>query len=240
MSEIFTPVVNPEAEFLEICNDFTEPREIVREAISNAFDAGAQTIKIGVHIDRTTGIDELVLNFQDDGHGMDVVGMQAFFSLAVTTRFATDARGFKASAAIGEKGHGTKIYFNSRRIELRTVKDGTLIEAVMDSPRQKLQRREMPNVEYSTKSTVAPNSTSVTVYGYNNNSQGGFGHDALRDYILWKTKFGSCELLVGKTDFENVVLHLFGLGRAKSEPERLSFGHPFPPENTESYDTKEV
>jgi hypothetical protein len=232
MSEIFTPVVNPEAEFLEICNDFTEPREIVREAISNAFDAGANAIKIGVHIDRSTGIDELVVNFQDDGHGMDVVGMQAFFSLAVTTRSATDARGFKASAAIGEKGHGTKIYFNSRRIELRSVNDGTMIEAAMDSPRQKLRRREMPNVEYSRKSAAAPNGTSITVYGYNNNSQGGFGHDALRDYILWYTKFGSCELLLGKTDFANVVLHLFGLGRADSEPERLSFGHPFPPENT--------
>ena len=128
MSEIFTPVVNPEAEFLEICNDFTEPREIVREAISNAFDAGAQTIKIGVHIDRTTGIDELVLNFQDDGHGMDVVGMQAFFSLAVTTKFATDARGFKASAAIGEKGHGTKSLLSTvAEFKFWTVEKCTLV-----------------------------------------------------------------------------------------------------------------
>ena len=31
---VYTPEVNPHAEFLEICNDFTEPREIVREAIS--------------------------------------------------------------------------------------------------------------------------------------------------------------------------------------------------------------
>ena len=147
MTDIFTPTVNPAAEFLEICNDFTEPREIVREAISNAFDANAQVIKIGVHIDRTTGIDELVLNFQDDGHGMDMLGMRAFFSLAITTLLIIDARGFKASGAIGEKGHGTKIYFNSRRIEIRTAKNGTLIDAVMDNPHQKLQRREMPFVE---------------------------------------------------------------------------------------------
>src|SRR5947209_3441079 len=120
-----------------------------REAISNAFDAQANAIRIGVHIDRSTGVDELVLDFHDDGHGMDVAGMQAFFSLAVTTRLQVDARGFKVSGAIGEKGHGTKIYFNSRRIEVRTVKDNQMIEAVMDSPRQNLQRSQMPEVQYS-------------------------------------------------------------------------------------------
>jgi hypothetical protein len=95
-----------------------------------------------------------------------------------------DARGFEASGAIGEKGHGTKIYFNSRKIELRTVKDDKMIEAVMDSPRQKLQRREMPRVEYSEQPVAAPNGTNVTVLGYNGNSQGRLGHDAFRDYIL--------------------------------------------------------
>ena len=110
MSEIFTPVVNPEAEFLEICNDFTEPREIVREAISNAFDAGAQTIKIGVHIDRTTGIDELVLNFQDDGHGMDVVGMQAFFSLAVTTNSQPTLAASKHPLQLGRRDNQSAIF----------------------------------------------------------------------------------------------------------------------------------
>ena len=71
LSEVFVPTVNPAAEFLEICNDFTEPREIVREAISNSFDAGAKNIYITAHIDKSSGIDELVLTFEDDGHGMD-------------------------------------------------------------------------------------------------------------------------------------------------------------------------
>ena len=136
----YTPEVKPEAEFLEICNDFTEPREIAREAVSNAFDAGASVIKIAVHIDRSHGIDELVLTFDDDGHGMDQMAFKAFFSLGASTRRVTDARGFKSSGAIGEKGHGTKIYFNSRRIEVRTVKDGEMVRGAMEDPRQKLQR----------------------------------------------------------------------------------------------------
>ena len=226
----YTPEVKPESEFLEICNDFTEPREIAREALSNAFDAGAGVIKIAVHIDRSNGTDELVLIFDDDGHGMGKTGFEAFFSLGASTRRATDERGFKCSGAIGEKGHGTKIYFNSRKIEVRTVKDGEMLRGSMEEPRQKLQRGEMPIVEYSAEATTGPNGTHVEVRGYNQNSQVGFGHAALKDYILWFTKFGSCELLLGRKTFENVVLHLTGLGI--TIPERLTFGHPFPQENT--------
>ncbi|MFW6106804.1 MAG: ATP-binding protein, partial [bacterium] len=75
------PRVDPAAEFLEICNDFTEPREIVREAISNAFDAGANVIKVTAYVNRSTGIDELVLVFPDDGHGMDMDALEVFFGL---------------------------------------------------------------------------------------------------------------------------------------------------------------
>lgn len=230
--ETYTPEVNSHAEFLEICNDFTEPREIVREAISNGFDAGARNLEIAAYVDRTTGRDELVLRFKDDGHGMGATGLMSFFSLAMTTRMVTDELGFKSSGAIGEKGHGTKIYFNSRRIEVQSVKDGVLIEAVMDDPRAKLQRGTMPIVEFSSRNVDLPNGTTVTVRGYNDNAQRGFGHDALKDYILWSTKFGSCELLVDRAEFKGVVLTLSGLGRKDSDPERVSFGHPFPQENT--------
>ena len=123
----YKPEVNPQAEFLEICNDFTEPREIVREAISNGFDAGARRIEITAYVDRMTGKDELVLRFKDDGHGMDETGLKSFFSLAMTTRMLKDEFGFKSSGAIGEKGHGTKIYFNSRKIEVSSVKNFFLL-----------------------------------------------------------------------------------------------------------------
>jgi phosphatidylserine/phosphatidylglycerophosphate/cardiolipin synthase-like enzyme len=57
----FTPTVNQAAEFLEISNDFTNPKEVVREAISNCFDAGAKNIRIEIYIDKSIGIDEIVL-----------------------------------------------------------------------------------------------------------------------------------------------------------------------------------
>jgi hypothetical protein len=228
----YIPEVNPHAEFLEICNDFTEPREIVREAISNGFDAGASKIEIAAYIDKTTGRDELVLQFKDNGQGMDTTGLKSFFSLAMTTRMVKDALGFKTSGAIGEKGHGTKIYFNSRRIEVQTVKDGVLVEAVMEEPRARLQQGTMPVVEFSTRTVDLPNGTTISVRGYNDNAQGGFGHNALKDYILWFTKFGSSELLVGRLKFKDMVLTLSGLGWKNPDPDSISFGHPLPEENT--------
>jgi sensor histidine kinase regulating citrate/malate metabolism len=131
----FNPRVEPSAEFLEISNDFTDPKEIIREAISNAFDADATEIAISVRIDKTTGEDELVVQISDNGHGMTEESLEAFFGLGLSTRREKDEYGHKRSIAIGEKGHGTKIYFNSRCVKVSTTANSTKIEATMDQPR---------------------------------------------------------------------------------------------------------
>ena len=227
-----TPSVSPADEFLEIANDFTDPKEVVREAISNAFDAKAIVIKITCLVDKTTGTDELVIIVEDDGEGLSDVVLDAFFGLGKSTRRQKDAQGNKASGAIGEKGHGTKIYYNSRRIEVLSQQGGRRVIAYMDDPKKVLRRGELPKVHYEVTPTDAPNGTKVTIYGYNENNQTGFEHNSLRDYIYWFTKFGSFEGQFGIATFKNVVLHLKGLGRLGPEPERLAFGHHFPTENT--------
>jgi len=230
-THIFEPKVNPASEFLEISNDFTDPKEILREAISNTFDAKAKVIKISAAINKSTGIAELVLKFEDDGEGMTIEHLENFFGLGFSRRREKNDAGEKISGAIGEKGHGTKIYFNSRLIEVSTVHKGKRLDATMDSPRQTLRRGEIPKVTVVESETDKPNGTSITVFGYNDNSQVGFAHAAIKDYILWFTKFGSFEKEIGNKEFENIVIHLNGLGHAV-EPERLSFGHVFPAANT--------
>jgi len=96
----FTPTVNQAGEFLEISNDFTNPKEVAREAISNSFDAGAKNIKIEIYVDKSSGIVELVINIEDDGEGMDEEQLKAFFGLGYSTRVAVDERGFKVSPTI--------------------------------------------------------------------------------------------------------------------------------------------
>lgn len=226
------PDVSPADEFLEISNDFTDSKELVREAVSNAFDAGAAVLKIRAHIDRSMGTDELVLELEDDGEGLDEEALRSFFGLGFSTRREKDDHGNKASDAIGEKGHGTKIYFNSRRIELRTIREGQMIRAHMDEPLKMLRQGHLPKAYYTTEPTDATPGTVVTVRGYNSNNQAGFGHEELRDYLVWFTKFGSFEMQVGKSKYKNTALHLSGLGRNADGPELLTFGHPFPDENT--------
>lgn len=55
------PEVNQANEFLEIANDFTDPLELVREAISNAFDANATIITLSFDVVKIDGEDILKL-----------------------------------------------------------------------------------------------------------------------------------------------------------------------------------
>ena len=231
-NQILIPTVDPAAEFLEISNDFTDPKELVREAISNAFDAKSNIIRIKAFIDKNSGVDELTILIEDDGEGMDMDQLKGFFGLGFSNRREKDEFGNKSSDAIGEKGHGTKIYFNSRKIEVASVHNKQLITAVMDKPIQTLRTGNIPKVIYSIKTTDKNNGTTIIIYGYNDNNQSGFGHNALKDYILWFTKFGSYEKSLNIKTHEHIVLHLSGLGHDNSNTKKISFGHIFPPENT--------
>lgn len=228
----FTPEVNNASEFLEISNDFSNPKEIIREAISNSFDAEAKNLKIEIFIDRSAGEDELVLTLEDDGRGMDETELKHFFGLGFSARTQVNERGYKASPAIGEKGHGTKIYFNSRRIEVATCKDGKKIQASMDSPRKNLRKAQVPPVDYEiTPAEEDKPFTHVKVIGYNDNQQKDFNHDQIKDYIYWFTKFGSFELELGIDTHKDVRLLLRGLGA--DDFEELEFGHRFAAVNTD-------
>ena len=64
------PKVNTIWEIKEIADDFMNPLEIFREAISNAYDAGAKEIDIQVYINKNNEYDNLTIKISDDGKGM--------------------------------------------------------------------------------------------------------------------------------------------------------------------------
>ncbi|MBA7501634.1 hypothetical protein ES706_00207 [subsurface metagenome] len=229
----FRPSVNEAREFLEISSDFGNPKEIIREAVSNSFDAKATEIRISAVIDKSTGEDELVITIADNGEGMTEELLRDFFGLGFTNRVKTDAYGNKISDAIGEKGHGTKIYFNSRCIEVATVRDGKRINATLDYPKKKLRKGEVPEVKYEITPTSDKSGTTVTIRGYNDNFSAKFSHKELKDYLYWFTKFGSFELEVDVTKHKDITVRLAGLGWENSEGELLKFGCPFPPVATD-------
>lgn len=220
---VITPEVDASREFIEIAMDFANPLDLVREGISNAFDAGAKKIRLIFSVSEDCGESKLKIEISDNGHGMDKDGLQSFFDLGNSLR-----RG--DSNTIGEKGHGTKVYFNSEEIRVVTVKDGKKYTAHMEKPNRKLYSRQIPTV--TVESLSAPNEqngTSIYILGYNNNRRDRFTHDQLKDYILWFTKFGAVEREFNIEKNSAVVLELQGIDKNKTET--LNFGHVFPAES---------
>ncbi len=214
------PKVDETQEFIEIANDFSNPLDLVREAISNSFDANAHRIEILFSVLQEFGEKILQIKLKDDGEGMDREGLQSFFDLGNSLRRNN-------SEAIGEKGHGTKVYFNSSEIKVITTKNGITYTATMKEPFKKLFNREIPIVDVSESDTTDGSiGTEIIIKGYNNNRRNKFTHEILRDYILWFTKYGSSEQAFGINTHADTTVLLKGLNQ--DEAELLTFGHPFP------------
>jgi hypothetical protein len=226
------PQVEEVHEFLEITRDFTDPREAIREAISNSIDWGASEIKIIIKEDDKRPDEELIIEIFDNGIGLDEERLRAFFDLGRTTPTVFDDSGKPVLKKIGYKGHGTKTYFNSRQIEVESDSLRYTVYAIMDSPLQKLMSEEVPEYEYDIEEKNNEETyTKITIYGYNmNQNKRDFAHNILKDYILWFTRFGSVEKEFGILDNQDKILLLQGLGR-EDDPERIEFGHRFPEEN---------
>lgn len=114
---ILTPTVDQAQEFIEIANDFANPLDLVREAISNAFDAHAKDITLAFETEQISGETTFVIRLIDNGDGMGRAELQSFFDLGNSTR-RTD------NTTIGEKGHGTKVYFNAKKLIVDTQREG--------------------------------------------------------------------------------------------------------------------
>ena len=217
------PKVDSAQEFIEIALDFSNPLDLVREAISNAFDAEADNIVLEFSVIQEYGEKVLKIEIEDNGTGMDEKGLASFFDLGNSLR-----RGDENS--IGEKGHGTKVFFNSRKIEVITVKDEKKYHAVMNEPSRELFERRIPKVKVTIDDDeTVPSGTSICIWGYNNNRRDKFTHDQLKDYILWFTKFGSIEREFGIEKNSNVKLKFKGIDRRDFE--ELEYGHVFPKES---------
>lgn len=222
MSEyIYTPKVDETQEFIEIANDFSNPLDLVREAISNSYDANATEIEISFSVNKEYGENVLVITISDNGDGMTKNELENFFDLGNSSRRNNEK-------AIGEKGHGTKVYFNSRHIQVRSFSkpDGLLI-ADMVEPFRTLYDRKIPKVNVQIKPEMGQG-TQITIRGYNNNRRDKFTHSILKDYIMWFTKHGAIDKHF-ITDRNNTVLRLKGIDKDKFEC--IAAGHFFPEES---------
>jgi len=216
------PEVNQANEFKEIANDFTNPLELIREAISNSFDANCKTISLDFRVVNLDGEDVFKITITDDGDGMSENDLINFFDLGNSSRKNDPEK-------IGEKGHGTKVYFNSKKLIVRSRKQGVGIEAEMNNIFQTLNRGDIPEYQYEIKDLDLDKGTEITVFGYNQSRYSLFSHEQIKDYVIWRTKFGSIEKEFDIQDNRDVTLKFRGLD--KETFETLTFGHIFPSES---------
>ncbi len=220
------PKVNQANEFKEIANDFTNPLELIREAISNSFDAKANNIHLIFEVVNLDGEDTFKITIKDDGEGMDEERLENFFDLGNSSRKEDEE-------TIGEKGHGTKVYFNSKKLEVKSKRiDSPGLIASMDNIFQSLNRGDIPAYNYEFIEPDFEKGTEIIIYGYNQSKLNLFQHDQIRDYIIWKTKFGSVENEFDIIENKDRRLHFKGLDKKVNEPpEIIKFGHIFPDES---------
>ena len=229
--EWYDPDVDEVRELCEIARDFTDPKDAIREAISNSMDWCATSIEVTVKEDRRRPDEELVITIADNGLGLNSDRLHAFFALGRTTERTIDDSAAPVAKKIGYKGHGTKTFLNTRRIEVFSRSSECTVYAEMDEPLLKLMQGQLPQYgcEIDTENN-AETGTEITLRGYDSNrSNKDFAHDVLKDYVLWFTRFGSVEMEFTILDNQDTVLKLQGLG--KQEPEQIPFGHPFAAEN---------
>jgi Histidine kinase-, DNA gyrase B-, and HSP90-like ATPase len=94
----------------ELSENKVNALEVVREAISNAKDHGARRVWIKTTKDQRN---EVTIVLGDDGEGMDGARLEAFWGVGASKK--PDAQ-----QSIGYKGHGTKLYFDCRRLSVAT------------------------------------------------------------------------------------------------------------------------
>jgi hypothetical protein len=234
--ESYTPKVNIAKELAEISKDFTNPRELVRETIANSIDASAGKIVIEAFKDDSSGEDELVVRIFDDGVGMNRKELESFFDLGFSEKR-------NRQDAIGHKGHGTKITYNSSLVTVLTksIDGGPTLQAVVRDSRRFLNRAlkqdseppkvEITEVEKTNYSELdgAPSGTLVEVRGYDQNNWSAFAHGPLKDYIQWFTAWADIKSVAGRKLKVPCALYLQGIGQKVRE--EIVYGHPFPDED---------
>lgn len=219
------PNVNEFAEFLEIAGDFGDPLEVVREAISNAYDAKATEIKIKFSVKNVNGYPKLIIEFEDNGEGMTRECLVDNFWALGNSKSKDD------NTKIGEKGHGTKIYLRSDLIYVRTKHQSGATESICENAFKELNANKLHTPEVRECQAGNSTGTYIRLEGYNNNERSKYLQDIVKDYIYWFTKLGSFETQINDKEIPDFKVKLQCIDA--TEYEILDYGHKFPNENND-------
>jgi hypothetical protein len=225
------PRVNEAREFLEIAKDFKDSREIIREALSNSWDARASKASLKFSLVPLPGTKrkKIMAEITDDGEGMNAVPresgkpseIESFFNLGDS---------YKPFGSIGSKGHGTKIYYKSQGIALDTWKEGQKIHAETEvPPMESLLAGVVPTYRYEESADKDGKGTRIFVDGFQAKQSEFASLDQLVPYLNWYTVLGSFGQYFNSPRRMDVALKPID----SQSPVTLPYGFTFPDEQPE-------
>jgi len=213
--------VNVGYEMYQIIKDFDNPIQIFREAFQNSIDEGATEVYCRVSIEKILGGDDVFIDIWDNGRGLSEKNIPCFFGLAKSTKVTSE---MMPTEKIGYKGHGTKIFFNSERIEILSKPDKdragwgvVLVDPVKQLRDHKIYRysKQIDVKDFSYK--LPPEYQTGFFLRIKNHrlfktqhARYMLNHLYLRDYAKWYTVFGHIRNLFDN-DIQNAKLLLQGL-----------------------------
>lgn len=225
------PRVNEAREFLEIAKDFKDPKEIIREALSNSWDAKASSAMLKFDLHRISGgrRKKIMVELIDDGDGMSATKRESVGTSEIEDFFNL-GDSHKPYGSIGTKGHGTKIYYKSNGIIVDTWKNGTHVHAQTEMPPwESLRKGVVPTYKYD-EDTAEGKGTKIIVDGFEAKQSEFESSDSLIQYILWYTVVGSFGQYFGSPRRLDVELKPMNLPTTISIP----YGFNFPDENVDT------
>lgn len=156
--------MKPQIDFKHVLGELSvnrnDPCEVIRELISNSYDAGAKNIRYA----SINAIRSFV--FWDDGKGLDrsektngITPYEAFFSIGKSTKTKGDAIGYKCQ--------GSKLCFASSRVIIisKTSQEKNWHTKVIENPRQTLN----PSTDISPEESAMPWNELASFLGNPNN-----------------------------------------------------------------------
>ena len=231
------PRVNEAREFLEIAKDFKDPKEIIREALSNSWDAAASEVSISFNLLRVEGTrrNKIVVVIKDNGEGMSSLPRKEIGSSEIEGFFNL-GDSYKPHGSIGSKGHGTKIYYKSYGIEVETFKSGKRIIARTEvEPWSALNAGKVPSYEYEETDEVIGKGTRIRIDGFQAKQSEFKSLDTLTEYVRWYTVLGSFGAYFGSPRSMSL-----GLKPADAySPITIASGFMFPEENLDLSESTE-
>lgn len=204
--------------FKHLINERKHPLDLIRELLSNAgaSQVGASRIEVTYTVDKSGHIFEVT----DNGCGMNYTGNQKVPGRL--DRFL----GLGLSAVVGHqadefswKGLGSKLCFQSRRVEVETrYKDHPLYHVTINDPWDTINRNLLPRPRISEYPDSEFRGTSIKVYGHPPHRQEQpFTFEEIRTFLLHRTFAGFTQPRPKAPE-----IHLSVLGQTKT----LSFGFP--------------